>query len=230
MNPRHTDMAVHCRLVRELLDRGRLAAPDTLARSLGLDVPALEASLRRLAASHSLVLHPHVCEPWVVHPFSLSPTHTWVATAERGWWAPCLWCAFGICTLAGGSAVIHTRIGGEAEAVAIPVVDGEVAGASEYVVHFPEPPRLAWGNVHHFCARLLPFHCRADVEAWCDRHGFAPGCIVPLEQLARLGRLWYGHHARPDWVKVTAAEAGAIFQAVGLSGSFWEIEPREATF
>ena len=32
----------------------------------------------------------------VEHPFSLSPAATWIQQGEQGWWAPCIWCGFGI--------------------------------------------------------------------------------------------------------------------------------------
>jgi hypothetical protein len=229
MNATELDMAVHHRLIRDLIEHGRSPTNAELARALGLNVPEIEQSLHRLAQSHSLVLHPDRCEPWVVHPFSLSPTHTWVASGARGWWAPCLWCALGVCVLVGGEVVIHARIGGEAEAVEIHVANG-IPAESRLFAHFPEPPRLAWGNVHHFCARLLPFHDRAEVAAWCERHRFPLGQVLPLTQLAELARAWYGRHAQPDWRKVNLVEAAAIFRSVDLIGEFWRLDSGDATY
>src|ERR1700744_5705152 len=34
-------------------------------------------AFKRLEASHSLICHPGHTAPWVIHPFSLSPTATW---------------------------------------------------------------------------------------------------------------------------------------------------------
>jgi hypothetical protein len=152
-----------------------------------------------------------------------------VARGERGWWAPCLWCALGIAVLVGGAVVIHARIGGEAEAVRIPVEDG-VPRSDGLWAHFPEPPRVAWANVHHYCARLLPFRSPADVSAWGERHGLPVGQAVPLAQLADLARRWYGRHAAPDWHKPTVAEAADLFRAAGLTGEFWQLEARDGTF
>lgn len=124
--------------------------------------------MSRLEAGHGVVLHPGTHEAWVVHSFSVSPTGTWVesaAAAGRSWWAPCMWRALGIGTLAGGSVVIHARPGGEAMPAAIGVLDGVMQPPSDALVaHFPGPPRGAWGNVHHFCARLLAFGSPADVR------------------------------------------------------------------
>ncbi len=229
MPPEQTDMAVHHRLVQQLIDRGRISSSAELATELGVTHSELDASFLRLAASHSLVLHPHKNEPWVIHPFSLSPTHTWVSRGERGWWAPCLWCGLGVANLVGGDVTLHCRIGGEAEAIQIEVRDGQPMDAGLWA-HFPERPALAWNNVHHFCARLLPFRQASDVGLWAERHGFALGQVLPLTQLADLARRWYGRHADPFWRKATIEEASAIFAAAGLTGEFWQLAPRAGAF
>ena len=225
------DTAVHHALVRALIDTGRVPPKSDLAARLGIEPGELERALHRLARSHSLVLHPHAPEPWLVHPFSTSPTHTWIARGNDGWWAPCLWCGLGVATLVGGDLVVHTRLGGEATPIAIPVTDGRPrAGAPALCAHFPAPPRTAWDNVHHFCARLLPFRNSDEVEAWCVRHGLPRGEVLALDQLADLARRWYGGHARPDWRKWTVAEAAAIFRDAGLTGEFWQLESRDGSF
>ena len=148
---------------------------------------------------------------------------------NRGWWAPCCWCALGIAALVGGDVVIHARIGGEAEDIDIRVTDG-VVQTRDLWAHFPEPPRLAWGNVHHFCARLLPFHKPEDVTAWTDCHALPLGAVVPLPQLADLAGRWYGAHADAAWRKWTMAEAAEILRASGLTGPFWSLEVRDGAF
>src|SRR5579872_759698 len=91
--------ALHYEMIRALLDSGTCPKPPELARRLGLSSPQLEESLQRLADIHGVVLHPHVCEPWVIHPFSLTPTLNFVQASGRGWWAPCIWCALGVAVL-----------------------------------------------------------------------------------------------------------------------------------
>jgi hypothetical protein len=59
------------------------------------------------------------------------------------------------------------------------------------------------------------------VDRWCDRHGIERGEVVLIEQVWSLGRAWYARHADPDWRKWTGAEAAAIFEGVGLRGTFW---------
>jgi hypothetical protein len=92
-------------------------APDIarLQQLAAAEPESVAAALKRLEASHSVVCHPYHAAPWVIHPFSLSPTATWVQADQRGWWAPCIWCALGVAALVGQDVVVHCRIGAETE-------------------------------------------------------------------------------------------------------------------
>lgn len=223
------DSWIHHLLIQGFLATGRAPSRDELAEQAGCANEQIEQALQSLHATHGLVLHPHQVEPWVVHPFSSSPTSTWVAGPRHGWWAPCLWCGLGISALSEEPVVIHTRIGAEAEAVEIPAHRG-IPARSDLWVHFPEPPRLAWGNVHHFCARLVAFHQPAAATDWARRHGFAPGQVLPIGQLGDLARRWYGRHADREWTKWTLAQAREIFTQTGLVGEFWSLPGDEGKF
>lgn len=229
-SPAQLDSLVHHALVRGLLDHGRLPPRPALAEKIGVALTEFDASLQRLHDTHGLVLHPQSTETWVIHPFTTSPTLTWVQQGTRGWWAPCLWCGLGIANLVGGDVTIHTRLGGESEDIDIQVHDGEIGGDRDLWVHFPEPPRLAWGNVHHFCSRLLPFRAATDVGPWAERHGLPLGAVLPASQLASLARAWYGKHANADWRKWTVREAAEIFRGAGLEGPFWSLDTREGVY
>lgn len=211
---------VHHAFVEPLLRTGKAPTRAEVAATLKKDVVEIDTVLAALAATHGAVLDPHSGEPWVLHPFSLTPTATWVEQGATGWWAPCPWCAFGIAGLVGGDATIHTRLSGEGEAIAIHVAGGRVV-EDDLCIHFAVPPRDAWNNVHRFCATVLPFRNQDDVDRWCERHGIARGEAPPITQVWWLGRDWYARHADPDWRKWTGAEAAAIFEAVGFKGPFW---------
>ena len=142
------DRRLHHAIVESIIANGPRDA-HALAEQLAVSFDEVAASLDRLAEAHALVLHPGTLEVWIAHPFSCSPTATWVAVGDRGWWALCMWCAPGIAALVGGDPTIHARLGGEAQAVAI-------TAASQLVVHFARPPRDAWSNVIHYCATVLP--------------------------------------------------------------------------
>lgn len=221
---------LHSVMLRGLIDEGACPANIELARRLGITQAGVEDLLRRLASIHGVVLHPHVCEPWMLHPFSLTPTLNWIQGRDRGWWAPCLWCALGVAALAGGELHVHTRYGGEAQPLTIPVVDGRPAGAPEIVVHFAIPPSRAWDNVHQHCSLVLPFRSEDEIAAWCVRHGLPRGEAVPLTQVAELAKLWYGTHADPDWHKWSIEDARQIFHRAGLRSTFWDLGTRQGQF
>ena len=221
---------LHYELIRGLIAEGRCPSNADLALALGVDAVGIEAAMRELDAMHGVVLHPHCCEPWILHPFSLTPTLNWVTNSMRSWWAPCLWCACGVAAVVGGDVLIHTRCGAEAEPIVIELKDGVPVSHPDLVIHFAIPPARAWDNVHQHCALVLPFHSHGDLAHWCVRYGVPMGQAVPLEQTARLARRWYGTHARSDWRKWTVAEAQVIFEDVGLTQEFWRLAPREGKF
>ena len=214
---------LHYEIVHGLLTEGACPSNADLALRLGMGAPELEALMKEAAGGHALVLHPHAVEPWVVHPFSLTPTLNFVQGEKFGWWAPCIWCAFGIANLAGGKVTLHTRFGAEAEVLVISVEDGEPKDHHDLVVHFAIPPARAWDNVHQHCALVLPFHNAAGIIEWCERHRQPRGQAVPLTQVAQLARVWYGQHAAPDWKKWSIAQAQEMFAGAGLMSGFWAL-------
>jgi hypothetical protein len=221
---------LHYELVHGLIQTGACPTNADLSRQLGLSLPETEDLLRSLAAIHGVVLHPHTPAPWILHPFSLTPTLNWIESGNRSWWAPCIWCAFGVATLVGGKVHLHSRYGAEAESVTIPVTNGRPIGFDTTVIHFAVPPARAWDNVHQHCAMVLPFHGAEEIPPWCARHGLPQGEAVPLPQVAELAQIWYGSHAQPDWHKWTTAEAQEIFHHAGLTSAFWNLESKDDRF
>jgi hypothetical protein len=221
---------LHYQLIRGLIDRGVCLDTPELAQQMELAPAQVEELLRSLADIHGVVLHPHVCRPWIVHPFSLTPSIHWIEGQHGGWWAPCVWCALGAAVLVGGEVRVHTRYGGEAEPLAIPVRDGQPVGFEQVWVHFAIPPAKAWDNVHQHCSMVLPFRSPDEIRKWSARHGLPHGEAVPLHQVARLAQLWYGSHADPDWHKWSVAEAQDIFRRAGLTSDFWELGARSGEF
>lgn len=221
---------LHYEIVHGLLTEGACPSNADLALRLGVAAPELEALLKEAAEGHALVLHPHEVKPWIVHPFSLTPTLNWVQGENIGWWAPCIWCAFGVAALAGGAVSIHTRIAAETEPVVLNVENGEPRDHQDLVVHFAIPPLHAWDNVHQHCALVLPFRGARDIAEWCERHRQPRGQAVPVTQVSRLARAWYGKHADTDWKKWSVSQAQEIFRQAGLEGAFWNLGPQTGTY
>jgi hypothetical protein len=221
---------LHYEIIHNLIENGACPSNPELADRMGLPQDELEGLLRSLSAIHGLVLHPHECRPWIIHPFSLTPTLHCINDTGRTWWAPCVWCALGVATLVQGEIRVHTRFGAEVESVAIPVRDGEPIGFEEIVVHFAIPPAQAWNNVHEHCSMVLPFRSVDEIHEWCSRHRLPFGESVPLHQVAQLARQWYGSHADPDWHKWTINEAQEIFRRTGFRSDFWDISRKTGRF
>jgi len=97
--------AVHYRYVRPLLATGRIPNSGEVAERLGVPVedarPAKPRPHARRRPAHTRL------RAMVIHPFSATPTATWVESGDRGWWATCMWCACGVATLVGGDATVR---------------------------------------------------------------------------------------------------------------------------
>lgn len=208
-------------LTRLIAERGHAPSLDELAAAARLAREEVEASLRRLHEAHALLLHPHRAEPWVVHPFALAPASCWVETPTRGYWASCLYCAFGVAAALRCDARITTRLGGEGVTVVYRVEKGELLDR-DGVFHLSTPPAQWWDNVVHACASFQPFASEADVDPWCQRHAFPRGAVLTLPALWRFASEWYGAYLQVPWRKRTGEEARALFKAHGFTGPFWD--------
>lgn len=216
------DEAVRGALTRAIARLGHAPSNDDLARELGVSLEALEASLRRLHDAHALLLHPHVCRAWVVHPFALSAGSCWVDTGAVGYWANCLYCAFGIAAATGRDAVISTRIGGERDPVRYTIAGGAPEPA-DHLFHLSTPPARWWDNVIFACASFQPFRSEAEIDDWCWRHALPRGATLTTRMLWAFASDWYGAYLREPWRKRTPAEVRALFARHGLTSDFWQI-------
>ena len=60
---------LHYELIKALIEHGTCPSISVLAERLGARETEVEGRLSELASIHGLVLHPHIREPWIVHPF-----------------------------------------------------------------------------------------------------------------------------------------------------------------
>lgn len=222
----HADFDARLRYTvnRHFVERGHAPDVAALAARLDADAGAVQASLRRLHASHGLVLHPGRDAIWVAHPFSTAPTGFWVTSARGAWWGNCAWCSLGIAALLGEEAQIHTRLGGEEEAITVSVEDGQI-DAQDLIVHVLLPASQWWDNVIFTCSTMLFFRDESAVEAWCLRHGYARGATVPAPTMWRLAQTWYADYLSPSWRRRPPAEAQQVFTDLGLTDDFWQLDP-----
>jgi hypothetical protein len=93
---------LHYELIHGLVEDAACPTESELAYRMSVAPVKVEELLHALSAIHGVVLHPCECRPWVIHPFSLTPTINWIEGQRAGWWAPCVWCALGVAALVGG--------------------------------------------------------------------------------------------------------------------------------
>ncbi len=217
-----SDQELRGLLARMIAERGHAPGLAGLAAAAQADEATVAQSLGRLDEGHALLLHPHKCEPWVVHPFALSAGGCWVETPARGYWANCLWCGLGIAACLDSDAVVTTRLGGESETVRYHVSNGRLT-ETDGIFHLPVPAAHWWDNVIFACASFQPFADEADIDPWCERHAIPRGAVMTLDRLWPFAGDWYGGCLEQGWRKRGPDEVRALFAAHGLTGPFWEI-------
>ena len=72
---------------------------------------------------------------------------------------------------------------------------------------------------------MLLFRSEEHVERWNERRGTPAGATFTPEQGWRLASAWFHDRLTPEWRRRSPEEAKAIFDAIGLSGAFWDLDP-----
>ncbi|MEA2306809.1 MAG: hypothetical protein QOH43_4089 [Solirubrobacteraceae bacterium] len=67
------------------------------------------------------------------------------------------------------------------------------------------------------------FRSEEDVQGWAAGEGRPVGAIVPVPQLQRLARAWYGDRLDPAWRPRTVEQSQRILRDAGLTGAFWAL-------
>jgi len=139
------------RRVRLQVDESFLAdgRPPTIAETAELiDLPQQEvaASFDRLEAEHVLVFAPDTRNIWMANPLSAFPTPFWVETPSGGYWGTCIWDAFGVVAMLGGTGIVSTQCADCNTPLELSVADGTLA-EQEGVAHFAVPARRWWDDI-----------------------------------------------------------------------------------
>jgi Alkylmercury lyase len=119
---------------------------DDVAAGLALSCAEVEASFSRLEAGHVLVFAPGTRNIWMANPLSAFPTPFRVETSQGNYWGTCIWDAFGVVAMLGGSGSIRTSCADCGEPMELRVVNGSLEPA-DGVAHFAVPARRWWDNI-----------------------------------------------------------------------------------
>ena len=146
MRPNNVDTAARLEVYRFFVDHGRPPVPAELAESLETDQGSVEDSLRRLSEGHVLVLAPGTPYIWMANPFSALPTPFAVEVAERTWYGNCIWDAFGIVAMLGGTGTANTWCPDCRERMVVSIQDHRLL-SGDGVVHFVVPAAHWWDDI-----------------------------------------------------------------------------------
>lgn len=140
------DTRVRLHVYERFLDDGRPPTADETAEALGLAREEAEESFDRLEAAHVFVFASGSRNIWMANPLSAFPTPFWVETPRGGFWGTCIWDAFGVVAMLGGSGTVSTQCADCGAAMELTVENGVLA-ESDGVAHFAVPARRWWENI-----------------------------------------------------------------------------------
>ena len=141
------DRDVRLAVYRKFVEEGRPPTGPEIAVGLGVATPDVEASIRRLADGHVLVLAPGTPYVWMANPFSAIPTPFEVEVGERLYFGNCIWDALGIPACLHADARIRTYCPDCNEPLSLDVRDGRLEASAEGVIHFAVPAAHWWDDI-----------------------------------------------------------------------------------
>ena len=128
------------------LAQARPPTIDEVAKGLSIGAAEVEASFGRLEEGHVLVFAPGTRNIWMANPLSAFPTPFRVETPLGSYWGSCIWDAFGIVAMLGGTGVVLTSCADCGEEMTLRVKD-RALDSVEGVAHFAVPARNWWDNI-----------------------------------------------------------------------------------
>lgn len=127
------------------MDEGRPPVPPEIAGAVGRPQADVEASLRRLAGAHVLVLAPGTPSVWMANPLSALPTPFRVEAGGRAWYGNCIWDALGVLAMLDAEGDVRTWCPDCGDPRVVSVRGGAVSG--EGVVHYAVPAARWWDDI-----------------------------------------------------------------------------------
>lgn len=140
------DNDVRVTLSRFFVREERAPVVAEVAAELGASPLDVEASFRRLADAHVLVLTPGTKYISMANPLSALPTAFRVEVAGKRYWGNCIWDGLGTVAMLGGTGRVTARCADCAEELELDVRDRVVA-SSDHVVHYAIPAARWWDDI-----------------------------------------------------------------------------------
>jgi hypothetical protein len=128
------------------LQTGRPPTAAETAAALSTTPAEVQASFRRLADAHIVVLQRDTGELLMANPFAAVPTPFLAQVDGRTYYANCVWDVMGIPAMLRRDAVIQTSCGDCGTAVTLRIVNGSLEPAVG-IVHFAVPAAQWWADI-----------------------------------------------------------------------------------
>jgi|GEM_PF-803555 len=192
---------------------GRLPSRARLAERLDRNEAWVALRLAALAQAQVLVLD-DAGEIAQALPFAAGPTAISIRTESTTYYAPCPLSGFGVAALVGTAADLS-----------IPCASSGIPLAMDAatVFYLVVPAWRWWDDIRRTQRTTLGFASRAHLEQWLETSGEDQGETLDAPTMEALAARWYGRHLDADWQPRNSGEEQAVFTAVGLRGSFWQL-------
>lgn len=148
MDALHFDRQVRAAIVRTIRDDGTIPRIADVARALGTDAAAVDASFARMIEARVFIPERASHEIHAYDPFCVGPTDFRVRADGRDWWGICGWDALGIPPSLGTMGMLMTGCAdGCGERIGIDIgLGGKASG--EAVLHVGVPARSFWEDIY----------------------------------------------------------------------------------
>ena len=70
---------------------------------------------------------------------------------------------------------------------------------------------------------MLLFRSEEHIDRWCAQRQIPRGATMTPGQCWQLAAEWYSDRRSPSFQRRTVDEAHAVFERIGLTGSFWRL-------
>ncbi len=141
----HLDQAVRRTIYDGIIQTGLAPSIAEVASTLAVPVAEVQASYRRLADAHILVLQQD-SQVLMVDPFSAVPTPFFVQVASRSYFGNCIWDALGIPAMLKEDTIIRASCGDCGTAMTFRITQG-VLEPVKGIAHFAIPAAHWWENI-----------------------------------------------------------------------------------
>lgn len=144
------DREVRAAIARSIRERATIPTIDEVARSLGTDPVAVDASFVRMIESHVFIPRPGSHEIYAYDPFCTGPTDFRVHADGREWFGICGWDALGIPPALGTVGTLTAPCGDRCgQPVTIDIgLQGSARALDGAVLHVGVPARAFWDDIY----------------------------------------------------------------------------------